>query len=58
MNSNSFTYHGKEYQVDKVAELNPGTDNKYIQIVTKDNQRFKLTFKESVYRWVLTKSTD
>ncbi len=58
MNLNSFTYQGKEYQVDKVAELNSGTDKQSIQIVTKDNRRYKLTFIESIYKWVLTESTD
>jgi hypothetical protein len=58
MNSTSFTYQGKEYQVDKVAELEPEPGNKYIQIITTDNRQFKLTFKESVFKWVLTESTD
>ncbi len=54
----SFTYKGKEYQVDKVAELEPETNKRCIYIVTKDNKRFKLTFNETIFKWVLTESND
>ncbi len=57
MEIESFTYQGKEYQVEKVIELEPEAGKKYIQITTKDKKTFKLRFEESVFRWVLTEST-
>ncbi len=57
MDLNSFTYLGKEYLVDKVAELEPEAGKKYIQITTKDNKKFKLTFKEPIFKWVISEST-
>ncbi len=58
MEIESFTYQGKEYQVDKVVELETVAGKRYIQITTKDNKTFKLVFEESVFKWVLTESTD
>ncbi len=57
MDLNSFNYQGKEYQVDKVAELKPIAGKRYIQITTKDNKTFNLFFVESIFKWVVTKST-
>jgi hypothetical protein len=53
----SFVFHGKEYQVDKVVELEPEAGEKCLQVITKDNKVFKLTFNECLYRWVATEST-
>ncbi len=57
MDLSSFTYQGKEYQVDKVTELDPEAGERCIQVITKCNKKFKLTFKESIYKWVITKAT-
>ncbi len=52
----SFTHQEKEYQVEKVIELEPVAGKKHIQIITKDNKAFNLRFEESIFRWVLTES--
>jgi hypothetical protein len=57
MKSTSFTFHGKEYQVEKVIELEPKAGKRHIHVITKDNKRFKLTFQESIFKWVVTEST-
>jgi len=54
MDITSFTHNGKEYQIDKVIELDPENGNRCIQVVTKDNSKFKLTFNEYVFKWVTT----
>ncbi len=46
----NFSYQGKEYQIDKVDELEPYLGNRRIQITTKCHKKFQLTFKESVYQ--------
>ncbi len=53
MNSTSFTYHGKEYQIDKISELEPESGSKRIQITTKDKEVFNLIYQESIFRWVM-----
>ncbi len=54
MNINNFSYQGKEYQIDKVDELEPYLGNRRIQVTTKCHKKFQLTFKESVYQWVIS----
>ena len=56
--ASSFTYKGKEYQVDKVVEQEPEAGNRCLLVITTDNCRFKITFNGSLYRWVITESTD
>lgn len=58
MDSASFTYQGKIYQVDKVVELKPEKGRRCLRIITSENNQFKLTFIESIFKWVLTESTD
>ena len=58
MDLTSFTYKGKEYQVDKVIDLDPEGDERCILVITTDSKKFKLTFKESIYKWVITELAD
>jgi hypothetical protein len=58
MDTLSFNYNGKEYLIDKLTELQSQAGQEYIRIVTKDNRHFNLTFKESLYRWVVSESVD
>jgi hypothetical protein len=53
---NSFTFQGQEYQIDQVDELEPVSGNRRIQITTKQNKKFELTFKESIFKWVISES--
>ena len=57
MEKESFAYKGKEYQIEKVAELKPEAGKRCIQVTTQDNRQFKLAFNENLYRWVITGST-
>ncbi len=53
-----FTFRGKEYQVDKVTELESEAGSRCIQVITKDNRKFKLSFNESIFKWVVTEATE
>ncbi len=53
MNLKTFYYQGKEYQVYKVAELEPESGNRRIQITTTDKAVFSLTYNQSIFKWVV-----
>ena len=56
MISTSFTYQGKKYKVDQVTELESDSGNRRIQVTTKCHKKFELTFKESIFKWVISES--
>jgi hypothetical protein len=56
MNSISFSYKGTEYLVELVTELEPDGGKRRIQITTQDSRVFELTFMESIFKWVISKS--
>jgi hypothetical protein len=51
MKPNMFIFQGIEYQIQKVVELEPEAGKRRIQVTTKDNRIFKLTFNECLFRW-------
>jgi|WetSurMetagenome_2_1015567.scaffolds.fasta_scaffold310247_1 hypothetical protein len=56
--SYTFIYRGKEYQIDKLADLYSETGKRDFEIITKDDKQFKLIYNESIFNWVVTESTD
>ncbi len=54
MDSITFTFKGQEYQIDSAAEVRPEAGKRYIRILTKDNKQFKMTFKEYIFKWVIS----
>ncbi len=56
VNLKAFTYKGKEYQIDKVTELESDLGNRRIQITTTCDKKFDLIFKESIFKWVISET--
>ncbi len=55
MNKVSFTYNGREYQAQKIVELEPIFGERHIQITTQDNEIFELRYVPVLFRWVICK---
>ncbi len=55
VNKLSFKFEGKEYQVAKVSELSSDQGHRRLEVTTKDNKKFELVYKESIFRWVVSK---
>jgi len=56
MDSTSFTYQGKEHKIAKIAELESESEHRRLQIITEEKEQFTLTFKPSIFKWVIAKS--
>ena len=50
----SFLWEGKEYEVEEIEKAWQEPGERYFQVRTKDNKRFRLFYNESEERWSLT----
>ena len=49
----SFEWEGKEYEVAEIEKAWQEPGERYFQVRTKDNKRFRLSYNEAEDRWSL-----